>query len=112
MTREHDIEDIVRRLLDHHARINAGLSFDETPPATSVYSEAASALSSLAAEIGRMAAVVEAATMLRHSGYDSRTMLFAVRTMLFAVMCDAVDKYAALSSPAPEGTDGGDEVVP
>ena len=98
MTREHDIEDIVRRLLDHHARINAGLSFDETPPATSVYSEAATAFSSLAAENGRMAAVVEAATMLRHSGYDSRTMLFAV-------MCDAVDKYAALSSPAPEGKD-------
>ena len=54
MTREHDIEDIVRRLLDHHARINAGLSFDETPPATSVYSEAATALSSLAAENGRL----------------------------------------------------------
>ena len=58
------------------------------------------ALSSLAAEIGRMAAVVEAATMLRHSGYDSRTMLFAV-------MCEAVDRYAALSSPAPEGTENG-----
>ena len=100
MTREHDIEDIVRRLLDHHARINAGLSFDETPPATSVYSEAAAALSSLATEIGRMAAVVKAATMLRHSGYDSRTMLFAV-------MCDAVDKYAALSSPTLEGTENG-----
>ena len=54
----------------------------------------------LAAEIGRMAAVVEAATMLRHSGYDSRTMLFAV-------MCEAVDRYAALSSPAPEGTENG-----
>ena len=64
----------------------------------------------------RVAAVVEAATMLRHSGYDSRTMLFAV-------MCEAVDRYAALSSPAPEGRfpggtdapdtiDGGDEVVP
>ena len=100
MTREHDIEALVRRLLDRHARINAGLSFDETPPATSVYSEAASALSSLAAENGRMAAVVEAATMLRHSGYDSRTMLFAV-------MCEAVDRYAALSSPAPEGTENG-----
>ena len=54
----------------------------------------------LTAENGRMAAVVEAATMLRHSGYDSRTMLFAV-------MCEAVDRYAALSSPALEGKDDG-----
>ena len=104
MTREHDIEALVRRLLDHHARINAGLSFDETPPATSVYSEAATALSSLAAEIGRMAAVVEAALALgNHWSAPNEDKL-----------CDAVAIYleAALSSPAPEGTSGGDEFVP
>ena len=98
MTRAHDIEDIVRRLGERTVRLSPPTSPDQFLAADPLCQEAASAFSSLAAEIGRMAAVVEAATMLRHSGYDSRTMLFAV-------MCEAVDRYAALSSPAPEGTD-------
>ena len=94
MTREHEIEGLVRMLTALGSNPHAYA--DET--IRSRCDEAAAALSSLAAENRRMAAVAEAATMLRHSGYDSRTMLFAV-------MCEAVDRYAALSSPAPEGKD-------
>ena len=104
MTREHDIEELA-------VYIRQGLvNLKNHRPEFCDFAWAnrdamIRALSSLAAENGRMAAVVKAATMLHHSGYDSRTMLFAM-------MCDAVDKYAALSSPAPEGMAGGDEVVP
>ena len=108
MTREHDIEDIVRRLLDHHARINAGLSFDETPPATSVYSEAAAALSSLAAENGWLRGALEdTAWRAKQDTEDEWRSVLEDRLKTIAE-----NARAALSSPAPEGMAGGDEVVP
>ena len=123
MIREHDIEGLIRRLTALGSNPHAYA--DET--IRSRCDEAASALSSLAAEIGRLEQRARKAEVLLLLGWDLESVINEhPHDNIGRHATEIAQRYAdnpnvkasptllraALSSPAPEGMAGGDEVVP